>query len=82
MVPWTNLKGGGGEFPVETARYVVAHSGTMEDGQVPVFAGHLLLCDVGAGNLDESAPGAFDKTVYAMSFYGGYNDIVLVVVDP
>ena len=31
-----------------SARYVVEHSGTTEDGPVPAFKWNLLLCEVGA----------------------------------
>ena len=60
---------------------MVEHYGTMEDGPVPVFAWHLIICEVGAGNLDESVPGVFNKTVGALSFGGGCDDIGFVVVD-
>ena len=73
---------GGGEFPVEMAGYMVDHSGAVEDGLVPVFPWHLFLCEVGAGHLNKSAPGALDKTVVALSLVGGCNDLGLVVIDP
>ena len=43
---------------------------------------YLLLCEVGAGYFNESAPGAFDETFGALYFGGGCNDLVLGVVDP
>ena len=72
---------GGGDFPVESSRYMFEHSGIMEDGPVPVFTWYLLLCEVGAGHLGESAPGTFNKTIFALSFGGGCNDLVFVAVD-
>ena len=73
---------GGGEFPVESASYVVENSGTIEDGPVPVFAWYLFICEVGAGHLDEIPPGAFEETVGALSLGESGDDLVLVVVDP
>ena len=73
---------GGGEFPVDTSRYVVEHYGTVEDVPIPVFAWHMLLCEVSVGHLDESSPGSFDKTVGALSFGGVFDNHGLVVVDP
>ena len=61
---------------------MVENSGTIEDGPVPVFAWYLFICEVGAGHLDESAPGLFEETVGAMSFGEGYNYLGFVVVDP
>ena len=75
------LEGGRG-FPVRMARYMVEHSVTMEDGSVPVFTGNFLICEVGAGHLDESAPGAFNDNVGALYFVGGCDDLGLVVVYP
>ena len=72
---------GGGEFSVDTARYMFGNSGAVEDCPVPVFVWHLFLYEVGAGHLNESVQGAFDKTVGAMSLGGGCDDIGLVVVD-
>ena len=68
---------GGGNFPVQTARYMVGHSGTMGDGPMPVFACHLIFYEVGADHLD-----ALNQTVSALSFGRGFNDLVLVVVYP
>ena len=73
---------GGGEFPVQMARYVVEHSGTMEDGPVPVFSWYLILCEIDAGHMDNITPGAFNKTVGALYFSGGCNNLGLVVVYP
>ena len=39
---------GGGEFPVQMARYMVENSGTMEDGPVQIFTWHMLICELGA----------------------------------
>ena len=61
---------------------MIDHSVAMEDGPVPVFTWHMLICEVGAGHLDESASGVLDKTVDALSFGGGCNDLGLVVIDP
>ena len=61
---------------------MVENSVTMEDGLVPVFAGHLLLYEVGADHLDEIDPGVFNKNVGVLSFGGGCNDIRLVVSYP
>ena len=61
---------------------MVERSGTMEGVPVPVFAWNFLLCEVGTGRLGESAPGAFDETVGAISFGRGYNGLGFVVVDP
>ena len=55
--------------------------GTVEDGPVPVLAYHLLPCELGAGHLDGSAPGASEETVGDLSFGGGCNNIGLVVAD-
>ena len=57
------------------AWYVVDYSGTMEDGPVPVFAGRIIICEVGAGHLGKSAPGSFNKAAGALSFVGGCDDI-------
>ena len=54
----------------------------MEDGPVPVLAYHLLLCELGAGHLDGSAPGASEETVGDLSFGGCCNNLGLVVDDP
>ena len=61
---------------------MIENSGALEDGPVPVLLWHNLLCEVGTGQLDESAPGAFDKTVGALSFGEVCNDLGLVAVDP
>ena len=71
----------GAEFPVETARNVVEHSGVVGDATVPVFTRHLFHCKVGAGYLNESAPGAFNKTIRALSLGEGRNDLGIVVID-
>ena len=73
---------GGSEFPVESTRYVVDHSETMEDVPVPVFAWYFLLCEVDAGHFDKSAPVSFDETIGALYFGKGCNDIVFFAVDP
>ena len=72
----------GCEFPVHMNRDVVAHSGTMEYGPVPVLAWHLLLCEVDAGHLDKSMPGALNETVDNMYFGRGYDDLGLGVIYP
>ena len=59
------------DFPVQTARYVVDHYGTMENGPVLVLAWHILICETGAGHLDESTPGSFKDTFGALSFGRG-----------
>ena len=61
---------------------MVENSGIMENGPVPLFAWCLLICEVGAGHLDESAPGSFDEIVGALYFGGGCNDLGFVAVDP
>ena len=61
---------------------MVDHSGTMGDGPVPLFACHLLLCEVGTVHLVESAPDVFYKTVGALYFGRGCDDILFFVVDP
>ena len=61
---------------------MVENIGTMEDGAAPVFAWNLLLCEVGAVHLDESAPGVSNETVGALSFGRGCDDIRFFVVDP
>ena len=73
---------GGGDFSVESARYVVEHSGTMEDGPVPIFAWYWLLFEIGAIHLDESAPGLFDKNVGDLFFSKGCNYLGFIAVDP
>ena len=73
---------GRGQLPVKAVRGVVDHSGSMEDGPVPVLPGHMFLGEVGAGHLDEIPPGAFDETVGALSLGESGDDLVLVVVDP
>ena len=72
---------GGGEFPVDTSKDVIENYGAVEDVPAPVLMWHLILFEVHAGYFNESAPGAFDETVGAMSFGGGCNDTGLVVVD-
>ena len=61
---------------------MIENYGTMEDAPVPVFVVHLLLCEVGTGHLDESAPSTFNETVGALSFGGGYDDLGIFVVYP
>ena len=73
---------GGDEFPIKIARYMVDNSVTMEDVPVPVFTLHLILCEVGAGHLEQITPGALNDTVSAMYFGRGYNNIGLFVVYP
>ena len=59
---------------------MVVHSGIMEDGPVPIFASHFILCEVGAGHLGESVPGAFKETVEVLSFDRGCNNLIFFVV--
>ena len=73
---------GGGEIPVYTAGYVIDHSEAMEDVPVPVFTWPLLIREVGAVHLDDSAPGVFGDTVGALYFGGGCDDLGPAVVDP
>ena len=54
----------------------------MEDVPVPVFVRHLLLYEVGAVHMENSAPGAFNEAVDALSFGGSCNGIGLVVIYP
>ena len=61
---------------------MVQHYGSMEDDPVLVLPCHLFPGEVGAIYLDESLPGAFDKTVDALYLGGSRNDLGLVVVDP
>ena len=67
-------------FLAQTVMYMVDHYVTMEDGPVSVFAEHLLLCEVGAGHMDKSAPDAFNETIGALSFFRGCDDLGLFVV--
>ena len=73
---------GRGEFHVEIARYVVRHSGTMEDEPVPVFVCHLILCEVGTVYLDDIILGAFNETIGALSFGRGCDDLGIFVIYP
>ena len=61
---------------------MVEHSVTMEDGPVPVFMGHLLLCEVGAFHLDQSVPGVLNETVGALYFGGVFDYLGIVVIYP
>ena len=61
---------------------MVDHYGAVEDVPVPLFPWHMFICDVGAVNLNESAPGAFKKTIGALSLGRSYGDLGLVVFDP
>ena len=72
----------GGNFTVQTDRYMVEHSGTIEDGPVPVFAWNLPLCEAGAGHMEDIIPGVSNETVGALSFGRVCDDIRFFVVDP
>ena len=71
---------GGGEFLVQMSRYVVESSVTIEGVPVPIFAWYLLICELGAVNMDNIPPGAFIEIVGALSFFWGCNDLGIVVI--
>ena len=71
---------GRGEFPVQTARYKVGYSVTMEDGPVPVFVWYFLPCEVGAGYLEDSMIGAFNETISAFSFGRVCDDLGIFII--
>ena len=58
------------------------HRGGVSYGIEPKFSANLLFCNVGAGHLNEGAPGVLDKAVVGLATVSSGNSLALVGVDP